>query len=406
MIPRFRPALGLNELAAILPGRSAGDVEAFETAFAAQMGQQHAVAFPYGRTGLLLLLRALGIKDATVVCPAYTCVVVQHAIVRSGNKPVFVDSGADANMDLDLAEAAIRPDTRALIATSIFGHPVDLDRLAGLQQRHPGVMVIQDCAHSFIAEWRGKPVHRAGKAALFAMNASKMMTSIFGGMVTTDDGDLASKLVAERNREIVAPTFAKSMARALYLMALYPAFWPPLYGLTERLRQSGLLDRFTRYYSEDVIDMPSDYLIGMTNVEARVGLAQLRRLEGFVSARRAYADTYRRHLADLPALSWIHAPPGSSFSHIAARVANKSQVMADAFARGIQLGEIIEYSVPEMKAYREMSAGQGPFAVSGQLARQTINLPVFGKYDVRLAEQVARVMREILKDQPDAGGLG
>lgn len=405
MIPRFRPALGLNELTALLPGRAAGDIRAFETAFAAQMGQQHAVSFPYGRTGLLLLLRALGIKDATVVCPAYTCVVVQHAIVLSGNRPVFVDSGADANMDLDRAEAAIRPDTRALVATSIFGHPVDLDRLAEIQQRHPDLIVIQDCAHSFIAEWQGKPVHRASKAALFALNASKMMTSIFGGMVTTDDGDLASRLVAERDRAIEAPSFAKSVARALYVMALYPAFWPPLYGLTERLRQSGLLDRLTRYYSEDAIDMPSDYLVGMTDIEARVGLAQLARLDGFVSARRAYAAYYRRHLSDLPALSWINAPPGSSFSHIAARVADKRKVMAAAFARGVQLGEIIEYSVPEMKAYRDMSAGQGPFPVSGQLARQTINLPVFGTYDAGMAEKVVRVMREILQDEPDAGEL-
>jgi perosamine synthetase len=146
--------------------------------------------------------------------------------------------------------------------------------------------------------------------------------------------------------------------------------------------------------------MPSDYLIGMTGIEARVGLAQLPRLDSFVSARRAYADYYRQHLADLPALSWIRAPSGSSFSHIAARVANKSKAMAEAFARGIQLGEIIEYSVPEMKAYRELSAGQGPFPVSGQLARQTINLPVFGTYDAGLAEKVARVMREILKDEP------
>jgi perosamine synthetase len=405
VIPRFRPQLGVNELAAILPSRAASDIKAFETAFAAHMGQQHAVSFPYGRTGLLLLLRALGIKDATIVCPAYTCVVVQHAIVLSGNKPVFVDSGSDANMDLDRAEAAIRPDTRALIATSIFGHPVDLDKLSELQQRHPDVLVIQDCAHSFVAEWKGKPVHRTGKAALFAMNASKMMTSIFGGMVTTDDGDLASRLVAERDREVAAPVLTKSMARALYVIALYPAFWPPLYGLTERLRQSGLLDRFTRYYSEDAIDMPSDYLVGMTDIEARVGLAQLRRLDGFVSARRAYAEYYRRHLADLPALSWIDAPPGSTFSHIAARVANKSKVMADAFVHGIQLGEIIEYSVPEMKAYREMSTGQGPFPVSGQLARQTINLPVFGKYEVQLAEKVVCVMRKILRDQPDAGQL-
>jgi perosamine synthetase len=405
MISRFRPALGLGELTAILPGRSASDIEAFETAFAAHMGQRHAISFPYGRTGLLFLLRALGIRDATIICPAYTCVVVHHAIVHSGNKPISVDSGADANMNLDLAEAAIRPNTRALVATSIFGHPVNMDRLAELQRRHPNVIVIQDCAHSFVAEWKGKPIHRAGKAALFAMNVSKMMTSVFGGMVTTDDDELASKLFAERNRAIIAPTLAKSIARSLYVMALYPAFWPPLYGLTARLAARGLLDRFTRYYSEGIIDMPSDYLIGLTNVEARIGLAQVQRLASFVSARRAYANYYRKHLADLPALARIDAPLGSSFSHIAARVANKRRVMAHAFARGIQLGEIIEYSVPEMEAYREMSAGQGPFPVSGQLARQTINLPVFGKYDASLAKKVIRCLREVLEHEPDVGDL-
>jgi perosamine synthetase len=405
MIPRFRPALGLKELAAIIPSGNPSDIEAFEKAFAARMGQRHAISFPYGRTGLLLLLRALGIKDATIVCPAYTCVVVQHAIVLSGNRPVFVDSGLDANMNLDLAEAEIRPDTRAIIATSIFGHPVDLDRLDELKRRHPGVIVVQDCAHSFIAEWNGKPVHRGGKAALFAMNASKMMSSIFGGMITTDDDDLAYRLLVERSRDIAAPPSIKSIARALYVMALYPAFWPPLYGLTERLRQSGLLDRFTRYYSEDIIDMPSDYLVGLTNIEARIGLVQVSRLERFVSARRAYADYYRRHLADMPALAWISAPPGSSFSHIAARVFDKNKVMTAAFARGIQLGEIIEYSVPEMKAYRAMSAGQGPFPISGQLARQTINLPVFGDYDASLAEKVVQVMREILRNEPEAADL-
>lgn len=405
MIPRFRPALGLAELRAVFrPGRPT-DLSDFEAAFAAQAGQRFAVAFPYGRTGLVLLLKALGLHNSVVICPAYTCVVVPHAIIYSGNTPHFVDSGPDANMDLDLAEAAITADTRAIIATSIFGHPVNLDKLQAIRRRHPNIIIIQDCAHSFMAEWRGEAVHRAGHAAVFALNASKMMTSIFGGMVTTDDAGLALRLQQERERSVSTPSMWKSVSQALYLMALYPAFWPPLYGLTERLRQRGLLDRFTRYYDEGVIDMPGDYLVGMTDVEARVGSVQIQHLEGFVRARRAYATFYRERLACIPALSWIDAPAGSSFSHIAARVADKQAVMAKAQARGIQLGEVIEYSVPEMAAYRAMSAEQGQFPISGALSRQTINLPVSGEFNGRQAETVVRVLSSILKEESTVARL-
>jgi perosamine synthetase len=166
--------------------------------------------------------------------------------------------------------------------------------------------------------------------------------------------------------------------------------------MTERLRRSGLLDRFTRYYDEGVIDMPADHLIGMTSLEARVGSAQVRKLADFIAARRAYAAFYREHLSDLPALSWIDAPEGSTFSHIAARVNNKQAVMANAFARGIQLGEVIEYSIPEMTAYRSMSVGQGPFPVAKSLSEQTINFPAFGRFSKSDAEKVVREVRKII----------
>jgi dTDP-4-amino-4,6-dideoxygalactose transaminase len=195
MIPRFRPELGLAEVLAALRPSSVEDVARFETAFATEMGQRHAIAFPYGRTGLMLLLEALGLSGKEIICPAYTCVVVPHAIVKSGNRPLFVDSReSDCNMDLDLAEAAIGPNTGALIATSIFGHPVDLDRLDVITARHPNLVIIQDCAHSYAAEWRGRPVQQAGRASIFGINISKTATSIFGGMVTTDDADLATRL--------------------------------------------------------------------------------------------------------------------------------------------------------------------------------------------------------------------
>lgn len=400
MIPQFRPALGVAELVAALRPAKPDDVARFETAFAAAVGQRHALAFPYGRTALLALLEALNLKGRAIVCPAYTCVVVPHAIVLGGNTPRFIDAGPDANMDLTAAERAIGADTGALIATSIFGNPVDLDHLDAIARSSSGTIIIQDCAHSFTATWNGRRVNEAGRAAIFGLNASKTMTSIFGGMVTTDDPQLAAALAATRTRLITPATLWKSVARTLYLLALYPAFWPPLYGLTERLRKAGLLNRFTRYYDESVIDMPRDYRSAMTPVEARVGTVQAGSLNAFIAARREFAEYYRHALSHLPALSWITGADSSSYSHIAARVADRSHVMRAAATRGVQLGEVIEYSIPEMAAYLRWGTAQGPFPVAQTLSRQTINLPLSGHFGPRAAARAVAILKDILADQP------
>ena len=313
MIPRLKPTWGpLEVLAALRPPR-ADDVARFEAAFAREMGQRHAVAFPYGRTGLMLLLEALGLRDREVICPAYTCVVVPHAVVYSGNRPVFVDSAPESfNMDLEQAEAAITQHTGALIATSIFGYPVDLDRLDALRRRHPNLCVIQDCAHSFAAEWQGRPVQREGVAAIFGLNISKLMTSIFGGMVTTDDDALAERLRELRAERLHPAGWGKGLRRLLYLFATMVAFWPPVFGLVNSLERSGLLDRFVRYYDAGRIDMPADYLQAMCNVEARVGAVQLGRYREIVRQRRDTAAWYDVHLRDIAGLE---LPPGGG-SHI------------------------------------------------------------------------------------------
>ena len=147
MTPRLKPKLGSAEFRVALQLGDENDTLRFEKAFARLMGQKYALAFPYGRTGLICLLRALGLKNQEIICPAYTCVVVPHAIVYSGNRPVFVDCGYDSfNMDLDLAEHAITEKTGAIIATSLFGYPVDIDRLESIRRRYPLIHIIQDCA--------------------------------------------------------------------------------------------------------------------------------------------------------------------------------------------------------------------------------------------------------------------
>ena len=138
MIPRLKPDLRWSEIATLFKPNRADDIVGFEQAFAVLMGQRQAVFFPYGRTALIFLLEALGVRGREVICPAYTCVVVPHAIIHSGNEPVFVDSRSDDfNIDWDQVETATSDMTSVVIPTSIFGNPVNLDALRAYSQRHP-----------------------------------------------------------------------------------------------------------------------------------------------------------------------------------------------------------------------------------------------------------------------------
>jgi dTDP-4-amino-4,6-dideoxygalactose transaminase len=390
VIPRLRPAIGLADIAAALaaPAR----IEDFERAFAQTFGQAEAIAFPYGRTGLLLLLEALGIRGREIILPAYTCVVVAHAIVLSGNRPVFIDSEAGGfNMDLEKAEAAITQHTAALLATSIHGYPVDLDRLDALRARHPRLAVVQDCAHSFGASWRGVPVHRAGLAAVFGLNISKIMTSIFGGMVTTDDRELAERLRALRDRRLRRG--GRGFGRALYLAAATAALSPSLYGIVRRAAESGLLDRFIRYYDETRIDMPADHLIQMRRAEASVGVRQCAVYEKIVARRRETAAFYDRALRPVFGDTLPPLIEGATYSHYVLRVPDPESLLRDALTRGVELGRVINYCIPDMPAYRDLVSGQGPFEETRRLNRSIVNVPVW--VDREGAAKIAEVLGEV-----------
>ncbi|WP_299866627.1 DegT/DnrJ/EryC1/StrS family aminotransferase [uncultured Hoeflea sp.] len=374
MIPRLRPAIGAADIAAAFKGGKS--VEEFERTFATLMGQSHAIAFPYGRTAQMVLMEAMELKGREIILPAYTCVVVAHAIVLSGCKPVFVDSETDGfNMDLDKAEAAITANTGAIIATSIHGYPVDLDRLDAIAARHPHVEIIQDCAHSFAAEWHGRPVQKHGRAAIFGLNISKLMTSIFGGMITTDDADLAERLRALRDHRLEGG--GRGVSRAFYLGAAATALAPPVFTLVKRIADLGLIDRFVRYYDETLIDMPANHLVQIGRAEASVGVRQCAAYCGIIDRRRRIAAFYDQALAD--ALPDARPPlvDGATYSHYVLRVADPEGLVSAAARRGIELGRLIDYCVPDMMAYRDMASTQGPFDQTRRLNASVVNLPVW-----------------------------
>ena len=374
MIPRLRPYFNHKELlAAIRPMPNA--VEVFEREFARLFETKYALTFSYGRSGLYALFKALGLQNAEIIVPAYTCVVVPHAVVLSGNIPVFVDCAPDSfNMDLDALEQAVTPNTKAIIPTHLFGYPMDVERVNEIAQaQKQKVYVIQDCAHSFGAKWKGQLVNKAGDAAIFGSNISKILSTIFGGIVTTDDEEIYQKLKDYRTHHFKQPGWTKSIRRLLYLLSTYITFQPAIYGFVNNLEEMGFLDRFVKYYDEEKIDFPEDFRDWMLSIEARVGLEQLKKYPEIIQQRRTISEYYFQHLQGITDLRLPPLMEGATYSHFVCLVGGRRKWLEQAGKQGVQLGQLIEYSIPYMKAYEPYRNGEYP--ISRYYAEHTINFP-------------------------------
>lgn len=383
MIPRFKPWLGWPEFFALFKPNK-GAVEKFEKEFAKSFQAVDAVAFPYGRSAQWAFFKALGIKDAEVIMPAYTCSVVAHAVTLSDNTPRFIDIDLyDYNMNLEEAEAAINENTRAIIATHTFGYPQDLYRLETMVQKAEQrfghkVWLVQDCCHAFSAEWKGRMVGTSGDVAVYAFNISKIMTSIFGGMLTFQDQALADRVRAWRDAHYEKASWMKAVKRRLYLLAVYIAFNEKFYGLTWWLQEkTPLLNRFTKaYHLDDTIHFPPDYLDKMLDVEAAVGLEQLRRYPQIIQRRRDNVLWYDEHLERRE--GWVMPPivKGATYSHYVVRVPDRQSVLKEFSANGTHLGELIQYSIPELASYKtSVNVCEGSLNASSHTVNFSVTRP-------------------------------
>lgn len=396
MIPRFKPWLGWAEFRTLFRCNR-GAVDRFEQEFARTFEAADAVAFPHGRSALWAFLNAVGVTDAEVVMPAYTCSVVAHAISLSSNRPRFVDIRPDDyNMDLNLLPAALNEHTRAVIVTHLFGYPLDLERvetLIGEAEARYGhkIWLIQDCAHSFGASWKGRLVGSSGDVALYGLNISKMMTSIFGGMLTFSNPELAAQVRAWRNTHFKRSSWFKGWKRRFYLFAVYIAFSKLVYGFTWWLQEkTPLLNYLTRsYHLDDLIRFPPDFKERMLDVEAAVGRVQLKKYPEIIARRRVVAAYYDQHLSPRP--DWVPPPlvEGATYSHFVVRVPNRGAVVAKLAEQGIHVGELIQYSVPDLNSYRAQGAD---CPVSRQASQSTINVPIDPTLTYRNLRQIAAIL--------------
>lgn len=381
LMPRLKPNLGWKEFfAALKPSK--GNIEKYESQFAHKFGGDFATMFPHGRSGLYSLFKVWELDKAEVICPAYTCVVVPHAIVLSGNIPVFVDCASDSyNMDYDLLEGSVTEKTRVIIPTHLWGYAMDVHRVDAIAKRAEEkyghkIYVIQDAAHSYGTLWKGELVTAYGDAAIFGSNISKLMTSVFGGMVTTKDPKTQALLQDYRSK-IFKKDNLKSLKRLAYLIAIYPAFNSYIYGFVNWLERKGFLDYFTKYFDEGKIDFPTDWDILPCELEARVGLVQLNRYDELIAIRKRNALSVLDFFKEYDNIKFMPHQEGATYSHCVAKVDNRDEWLEEWRKKGVQLGILIEYSVPDMPAYLKYRRGEYP--LSSMHSKHTINFPIWGR---------------------------
>ena len=208
------------------------------------------------------------------------------------------------------------------------------------------------------------------------LKKSKLITSIFGGILTFQDQQLADKVRMWRDENFHSASWLKALRRRIYILAVFVAFNEKIYGFTWWLQtKTKILNRFTKsYHLDEKIVFPPDYLIKMHNVEAAVGLEQLKKYDGIIQDRRNKADFYNRELVRRK--DWVFPPivNGATYSHYTVRVQNREEVINEYALKGIQLGELIQYSIPNLECYNKSNDINHPNAYKASL--ETINFPL------------------------------
>lgn len=334
---------------------------AFEEAFADRMGAAEAVAVSSCSSGLYLILFANGIgRGDRVAVPAMTHVATSHSVELLGAEPVFVDVDPETgNMDPAALE---RVDGRlsAVIPVHYLGLPCDMDAIHRLADAK-GAFVMEDCALAPDATYGERKAGTLGIAGSFSFYPVKHMTSIEGGMVTTDDPELGAALRKRR-------AFGYNRM------------------LGERARPG--------VYDVDALG----FNFRMSEVEAAVGLSQLARLDDFQAARAANDAILRERLTNLDGITLfpnIHGKARSCHYCLNAVLPRDGSVSRDAVVDGLkdrEIGSSIHYPgpVPLFTYYREKYGYRdGDFPVAEWLAAQTISLPVGPHLGPGDAERVA-----------------
>ncbi|MFA5144798.1 MAG: DegT/DnrJ/EryC1/StrS family aminotransferase [Candidatus Omnitrophota bacterium] len=270
-------------------------VKLFEKKFAQYVGVKFAVATCSGRNGFGLILDSLGLNSGDeIIMPAYTLKNLIYLIADKGLKAKLIDIDGDSfNINPDLIEGRITEKTKVIVATHIFGLPCNMGKISNIARKY-NLKVIEDCAHACGAEYGGKKVGSLGEAGFFSFESTKLINTFDGGMVTTDNEELACKIRQKLNKYRTDKN--KVMVKALFTYLEHLFTKSPAYPiLLFFLRFKPVEWVAKKIYFSLRLKSKIGYL-RFTELQALLGLRQLEYLEQRNTKRQHIADEITRRL--------------------------------------------------------------------------------------------------------------
>jgi perosamine synthetase len=345
-------------------------VTEFEEAFAVRVGAKYAVSFTSGTAALHGAAFAAGLKsgDEAIATPM-TFAATANCILYQNATPVFADVSADTlNLDPNEVEAKIGPHTRAIFAVDYAGHPADLDPILELAKRK-GLMVIEDACHALGAEYRGRRVGSIADMTVFSFHPVKHITTGEGGMVTTNNSDLAETLRRFRNHGISSDA---------------------------RQRQSAGQWRY------EMVLLGFNYRL--PDIACALGLEQLKRLDANLARRREIAARYDAAFRVIEGIMVPAVRPEVNPAWHLYPIQIDSQILrtdrAEVFRalRAENIGVNVHYIPVHLHPYYRERFGYkgGEFPIAEHAYSRLISLPMFHGMSDRDADDVIGAVRKVV----------
>jgi len=343
-IPIAKPVLGREELEAVRKVFESGilvqgeKVRLFEEEFAKYVNVKDAVAVANGTMALDAALKALKIGPGDeVITSAFSFIASSNCVLYQGAKPVFADIDLRSfNIDASDVAEKITARTRAIIPVHLFGQPAEMDALKDLAEDHE-IALVEDAAQAHGAEYKGQKVGGLGDVGCFSFYATKNMSTGEGGMITTNNSELARRARLIRD-----------------------------HGQTEKYRHVVL-----------------GYNYRMTEMCAAVGLVQLRKLEGFIKRRRENAELLTMGIKKITGLTppYVKNNVRHVFYQYAVRVEDDYPMKRNELARNLTkkgVGVAVHYPVPiyEQPFYKTLGYGQVVCSAVEEVCKRILSLPV------------------------------
>ena len=385
-LPFHRPSIGEEEIREVEDTLRSGWIttgpktKRFEEEFRRYIGCGHALAVSSCTAGLHLALVASGVGGGDeVVTTPYTFAATGEVILQVGARPVFVDvCEGGFNIDPEKIREAVTPRTKAIIPVHFAGEPCRMEEIIRIAREHD-LVVVEDAAHALGAEYDGRKVGTIGDITAFSFYATKNITTAEGGMVTTDDPDIADKI------SILS-----------------------LHGISR--------DAWKRYSSEGswyYEVLYAGYKYNMTDVQAAMGLHQLRKLPDFLKVREEYVRMYDEGFGDMPEIVLPPRPRNGRHAwhlYVIRLRLEMLEIGRNEFVEALRaenIGTSVHFIPLHLHPYyREtFGFGWGDFPNAEDAYKRAISLPLYPEMTPEDVEDVIRAVRKVIMENRKRGAV-